>query len=133
MNKTVMGDVKCQSCFAALDMRSGGGIVRCEFCGTDNVLNRETRIVKAQDSHQFTLALYNAIAREFDNEGIRDLCVRVSDRLEYKHVYRIDFDDLRGESRKMKALSLVEWCRMRGELQPLVDVVIAIRPQIDFV
>lgn len=121
--------LKCKSCFAPLDTTAkGGNIVKCEYCGTDNVLSNEVRQVMAQDTHQFRVALYKAIAHEFSHDDLRDLITRLSG--EIPAVYFLDYESISGSTPSMKSLGLVEWCGRRGLLQPLVDVVIAVRPAI---
>src|SRR5262245_11157070 len=105
MNETTK-QIKCQSCHAVLSvMGQAGGVVACDYCGTQNLLSKEVRTVVAQDSHAFMVALYTAMDGEFNNEELRDLTIRVNERLTYRHAYRITYDDLRGESVRMRCLS----------------------------
>lgn len=122
--------IKCQSCHAVLEvMGQAGGVVRCEYCGTQNLLSKEVRRVVAEDNHQFFVALYRAIAAEFNLDELDTLIVRVSG--EVPSIYRLSPDDIPGRTRDNRAMELAYWCRRRGQLQPLVDTVLAIRPTID--
>lgn len=46
-------------------------------------------------------------------EGLRELCFRVS----------VDFDNLKGESKRAKIIALVDYCDKRGELERLMQEV----------
>lgn len=122
--------IKCKSCHAILDvMGQAGGIVACDYCGTQNLLNKEVRRLVADDSHQFMIALYQAMADEFSMDELDILIARASGQI--PAVYRLDPEDIAGRTPKTRSLELVQWFKRRSLLQSLVDVVVAVRPAID--
>ena len=122
--------LKCKGCGAPLVVKGQHlNIVRCDYCGTDNVLTGEARTVVADDSLQFAVKLYKAIANNFDLDGIRDLVESLKDKLSAPH--RLDYENLPGSRNLDKARELVQWCQRRRLLQPLVDTVLSVQPSID--
>lgn len=120
--------VKCKSCHGVLDLSNGRGVVRCEYCGTDNVLSKDVRVAVAEYSHGFKVAFYKAVAHEFSLDELQDLVVRLSG--EVPSVHYLDYENIAGNTRTMKALNLIDWFYRRMLLQELLDVVIALRPTI---
>lgn len=123
-------ELRCQNCFAPLDVSgSNRGIVRCDFCGTDNAMPSDVRRVQAEDSHVFVAALIRAITDQASMSDINTFCVSLSGRARM----RIDFDDLAGDGKPSKARELVLWCRRRGLLQELFDAILDVNPRFELV
>jgi hypothetical protein len=57
---------------------------------------------------------------------MQDLVVQLN--AELPAPYRLQYDDVPGNSQKSKARELVLWCQRRKVLQELVDVVLSVRP-----
>jgi len=122
--------LRCTGCGALLVVAGQRpDVIRCEYCGADNVLAAEARTIVAQDSRPFLVKLYRAIARDFDLDGIQDLVKRLNGRLPAS--YDLDYENLPGTGDVGKARELVQWCRRRKCLQTLVDTVLSVRPSID--
>lgn len=120
--------IKCQNCFAELDIISGGGIVQCEYCGHQNVLSQEIRTVQADYSHAFVLRLYKAMADLFcEDAEVRDLIIEFSGAIP---TYRLTYGNIPGSSSQSKIRELIQWAQRWVVLQELVDVVISLRPRI---
>jgi len=124
------GPVKCSNCGAPLDVRGcESDVVRCDYCGTDTMLETKARTVMAEDSRQFTMKLMRAIVDNFDLDEIRDLVIRFDVAL--PEPYRLEYENLSGDNDIAKARELVLWCQRRRLLQLLVDTVLSIRPSIE--
>ena len=122
--------LKCKGCGAPLVVKDQHlKIMRCDYCGTDNVLTGEARTVVADDSPQFAVKLYKAIANNFDLDGIQDLVERLKVKLSAPH--QLNYENLPGSRKLDKARELVQWCQRRRLLQPLVDTVLSVQPSID--
>ena len=125
-----MTSVQCPNCGAALQVRLyRSSVVRCSYCGTNTVLKAEVRSIIAQDSHSFASKLFRAIDDSFDLDEPRDLVVRLNEALPDGHT--LQFEDIQGSTQKSKARELVLWCRRRNVLQPLVDTLRSMRPEIE--
>jgi len=124
------GPVKCSNCGAPLDVKGReSDVVRCDYCGTDTMLETKARTVVAEDSRQFTLKLMRAIVDNFDLDEIRDLVVRLNAVL--PEPYSLEYENMSGSSDIAKSRELVLWCSRRNLLQLLVDTVLSMRPSID--
>ena len=124
------GPVKCSNCGAPLNVKGReSDVVRCNYCGTDTMLETKGRTVVAEDSRQFTLKLMRAIVDNFDLDEIRGLVVRLNAVL--PEPYSLEYENLSGSSDIAKARELVLWCSRRNLLQLLVDTVLSMRPSID--
>jgi len=123
------GPVKCGNCGAPLDVKGcKSDVVRCDYCGTDTMLETKTRTVVAEDSRQFAVKLMKAIVDNFDLDEIRDLVVRFNSAL--PEPYSLEYENLSGSSDIAKARELVLWCQRRRLLQLLVDTLLFIRPSL---
>ena len=123
-------ELRCQNCFAALDVSgSSRGIIRCGYCGTDNAMPSDVRKVQAEDSQVFVMALLEAIKNQSSLSDINSVCVTLSGRARL----RIDYDDLPGSGKPDKARELVLYCRRRGLLQELVDAILDVNPRFEIV
>ena len=124
------GPVKCSNCGAPLNVKGHeSNVVRCDYCGTDTVLEREARTVVAENSRQFTVKLMRALVDNFDLDEIRDLVVRLNAVL--PEPYSLEYENVSGSSDIAKSRELVLWCSRRNLLQLLVDTVLSMRPSID--
>jgi hypothetical protein len=124
------GPVKCSNCGAPLNVKGHeSNVVRCDYCGTDTVLEREARAVVAENSRQFTVKLMRALVDNFDLDEIRDLVVRLNAVL--PEPYSLEYENMSGSSDIAKSRELVLWCSRRNLLQLLVDTVLSMRPSID--
>jgi len=122
--------VKCSNCGAPLDVKGReSDVVRCDYCGTDTMLETKARAVVAENSRQFTVKLMKAIVDNFDLDEIRDLVVRFNSAL--PEPYSLEYENLSGSSDIAKARELVLWCSRRNLLQLLVDTVLSMRPSTD--
>lgn len=130
MTTQLLSELTCQSCFAALPVKTqDGGIITCEYCGTEHALSEEVRTVKVVDSYKFRSALVWALQEAFSSfDDLNELIIVLSSEVPY---YRLDSDDIAGSAANHKARNLVSWCMRRGCLQPLVDVAFALRPCMD--
>ena len=63
------------------------------------------------------VAIRNALREHFNAEGLRDLCFSLG----------VDYEDLQGETRSAKTLSLVEYMEHRVQTERLVDAIRAAR------
>ena len=127
MNKSL----RCQNCGAALHVsQQKSGMIRCDYCGTDTVVEVRTNPIQVEYSRQFTSRLRKLIDEHFTEDEMRDLVAELDAVLTAP--YRIQYDDLPGRSQSSKALELVKWCERRQLLQALVDVVHAMRSSIEF-
>ena len=116
-------ELQCQSCGAALDVKiQRAGVIRCNYCGSNHVLEAEVRTVIADNSSRFASQLFRVIDDSFSLEELKDLVLRLNEALPAG--YFLDYDDLPGGSQKAKARELVQWCRRREQLQPLVDTIV---------
>lgn len=124
-------EFRCQSCGASLNVREQGaeGIVRCDYCGTDCVVEVRGGSRKAEYNREFVSRLHRAIDNHFTEEETRDLVFELSGAL--PAASRIEYDDLAGRGQGAKARELVLWCQRRSLLQELVDVVYSVRPSIE--
>jgi DNA-directed RNA polymerase subunit RPC12/RpoP len=124
------GPVKCSNCGAPLDVKGReSDIVRCDYCGTDTMLETKARTVVAEDSRQFAVKLMKAIVDNLDLDEIRDLVVRLNAAL--PEPYSLEYENLSGSSDIAKARELVLWCQRRRLLQLLVDTLLSVRPSLD--
>jgi uncharacterized Zn finger protein (UPF0148 family) len=122
--------LRCQNCGAALHVsQQKSGLIRCDYCETDTVVEVRANPVQAEYSRQFTSRLRKLIDEYFTEDEMRDLVAQLDAVLTAP--YRIQYDDLPGRSQSSKALELVKWCERRQLLQALVDVVHAMRPSIE--
>ncbi|WP_420632153.1 hypothetical protein [Candidatus Leptofilum sp.] len=118
--------LKCQNCFAPLKLKDQRElIVTCPYCDSENVLPGTVKTITRVNAQRFSSLLYRYIAEEFNMTGIQDLIMKLNGRLQHASV---DFDDLGGNDRRMKAMELVKWCQRRDELDTLTAVVQAERP-----
>ncbi len=123
-------DLQCQNCGASLDVKGQkSSIIRCTYCGTDNVLQEKARTAVAQYTRQFAARLSKVIDESFTLDETQELVFRLAGELPGS--YRLDYDDLPGHSQTAKARELVLWCQRRQLLQELVDAVLAARPTTD--
>lgn len=119
-------NLKCQTCFAPLKLKDQRELViTCPFCDSDNVLPSAVKTITRVNAQRFSSLLYRYIADEFSMTGMKDLVMKLNGRLQRATV---DFDDLGGIDRRMKAMELVKWCQRRDELDTLTAVVQAERP-----
>lgn len=123
--------IQCKSCFAPLDMKKPGAIIRCDYCSTDNVISQEVRVVRANDTLAFRKALFVAMSNVFSLDDIREIIVLVSPRI--PGPYPLQYDSISGSNVRVKIMELIDYCNRRGALQELVDVVISTRPNIDII
>ena len=124
------GPVKCSNCGAPLNVKGHeSNVVRCDYCGTDTMLEGRSRTVVAEDSRQFTLKLMRAIVDNLNLDEIRDLVVRLNAAL--PKPYSLEYENLSGNSDIAKARELVLWCQRRRLLQLLVDTLLSVRPSLD--
>ena len=119
-------EVKCQTCFAPLRLaKQREVLVTCPYCGADNVLPRSLQTVTRVNAKRFATILYRFIAEEFNLSGMQNLVMELNCRLVHAS---IDYEDLAGQTRKVKAMELVKWCQRYDELETLIDVVQTLRP-----
>ena len=118
--------LKCQNCFAPLKIKEQRDlVVTCPYCDSDNVLPGTVKTITRVNAQRFSVLLYQYIADEFSLTGIQDLTMKLNGRLQRASV---DYDDLGGSNRRMKAMELVKWCQRRDELEALIAVVQTERP-----
>ncbi len=127
---TVIKELKCQNCFAPLNVKGQtSGIIRCEYCGTDNAMPSDVRQIQAEDSQTFVVALMKALVTQVSLGDIRNVCVLLEGRMKF----RVDYEDLGGEGKADKARELVLFCRRRAILQGLVDAILEVNPRFELV
>ena len=123
-------ELGCQNCGATLDVKGQrSGVIRCSYCGSDNVLDPEVRSVIAEDSFKFASRVARAMDDSFSLDELKDLVVRLNEALPAG--YTLDYEDIPGPTQKNKVRELVQWCRRRKVLQPLVDTILLMRPTMD--
>lgn len=122
--------LKCQHCGAPFDVKGlQARAVECTYCGVTTVLAPEVRSIIAEDSRTFVGKPHKAISANFDVEELRNLVVRLDEVL--APPYTLDYDNLGGNNNIGKSRELVLWCRRRGLLQTLVDVILEARPSLE--
>lgn len=122
----------CASCFAPLSVKDQhSNIIRCEYCGAEHVLDRNVRVVMAEDSHAFAVRLAYAISDSFSSWNDMQELISLYSAEPGVVYHRLSFDNISGNTVRNKALELAMWAKRRGLLQELVDVAISLRPYID--
>lgn len=122
-------ELQCKACYAPLEAKKQhSNIVKCEFCGTENVLSREIRTVVVEHSQKFMVRLYGAIYHDFGSmDEMRHLITLLNGEIEPY----LNFENIAGDTAQRKALELVQWCYRRYLLQDLVNVCLSLRPNMD--
>jgi hypothetical protein len=127
---SMIQDLQCPNCGAALDASTkSDNIIRCDFCGTDNALNRRDPLSAVDNPHALAVKLRKILATHFSLEELKTLVFELSGAL--PEPYRLDFDDLPGQGRRGKTLELVMWCERRMVLAELANTIHSLRPEID--
>lgn len=126
-----MDELKCKGCGAALEPGvSRTAIIRCPYCGTSNVLPSSVRQSVVKLTHQVAVQLARDMADNFTLTELQDLIVDLNGRLPAH--YRVNYDDIGGETIRGKTRELVLWCQRRNMLQALIEAIQAARPTIDY-
>jgi NAD-dependent SIR2 family protein deacetylase len=119
--------VTCGTCNAGLEvLHSNSGVVKCDYCGTDNVLNKEVRLTLYEDSARFQLALRKAMIASFDNAALQILGST------FLAVHpQFDFENVKRESKNLTVMEFIGYAKRRGMLKELYTCVLDEVPEID--
>jgi len=119
--------IKCKTCNAGLNiLHSNSGVVRCEYCGEDTVLEKKVRLALYEDSSRFQLALRKAMIDSFDNARLQMLG---STFLAVNSTF--DFEVVKRSNKNLTILEFIGWAKRRGNLKELYTCILEEAPEID--
>lgn len=121
-----LNETKCPSCFAPLNLLSAQhGIVTCEFCGTQVNYGQKLALLVSRHEHSFAIVLAEKLAAHCNILELKTITVVMSGKYD-----RLDWEDLPGSGKTMKAMELVLFARRHSQLALLVETVEVHRPDI---
>lgn len=127
-----MNAIKCQECNAALNLElTRNGLCKCEFCNTTHNLSQEITLKCNLNDKMFSRVLYDALSKNLDLEELKDLTY-IASRDERIVSWRLDWEDIKGNSKSSKCRELICWFERRSGLSYLVEYAIKQRPMIIF-
>ena len=114
--------IRCASCDGVLDVtRKPGRIIKCGYCSTDNALFGAAAEVVVDYGNVFLAALRQAIVNQLSLEDVKMITHNMRGVLGQPFADQLQYENLAGNTLNTKALSLVEFGRMRAVIHVLVE------------
>lgn len=112
--------IVCQQCNAPLNTMGALTIVKCQYCGTNNMLRTDAAVAVMLNSAAAKVAINKALRSAYNLAEFKTLVFDLSGLPSFAGK-ELKFDDLGGDSLADKTRELVLWCERRCRVNDLVE------------